>query len=78
VVELYAEARRMSKICLVILFWIWVISWVFVWCELTTDKSEIFMILLGFVGTVAFAKVQTLTEKLEYAEKQKKIDEANE
>jgi len=68
----------MSKIWLGILFWIWIISWVFVWCELTTDKSENFMILLGFAGTVAFAKVQKLTEKLEDAEKQKKIDEANE
>ncbi|HDZ69415.1 MAG TPA: hypothetical protein ENH43_03245 [Phycisphaerales bacterium] len=58
------------------LFGVWVISWVFVWCELTTPGSELMMLVLGFTGTIAIAKVQKLTEKLEAAEKQKKIYES--
>ena len=66
----------MSKICMATLFGVWVISWVFVWCELTTPGSELMMLVLGFTGTIAIAKVQKLTEKLEAAEKQKKIYES--
>ena len=63
----------MSKTWLAILFGVWIISWVFIWCELTTPGSELMMLVLGFTGTIAIAKVQELTKRLEAAEEQKKI-----
>jgi hypothetical protein len=61
----------MRKIHLGILFWVWIISWVFIWSKLTTPFSELMMLVLGFAGTIAIVKMHELAIKHEMIKEDK-------